>query len=106
MSKSGIHHRFIVDVHTPSSLLSWPALLEPSSPLVCPPHWSAPLTGPPLPSFSSSQASFSPAAPFAFRSYELPVEAEQRAAKMGACGGSSKYLVWQVGGREGSDSSR
>jgi hypothetical protein len=41
-------------------------------------------------------ASFTPATPYVFRSYELPVEAEQRAAKMGACAGSSKHLVWQV----------
>ena len=85
-----------MDVYTPSPPLTWPALLESSSLLllVCHPHWFTPLT-----SVSSPQASFSPAAPFAFRSYELPVEAEQRAAKMGACGGSSKYLVWQVGRR-------
>ena len=44
----------------------------------------------------STLASFTPASPFIFRSYELPVEAEQLAAKMGACAGSSKHLVWQV----------
>lgn len=44
----------------------------------------------------STLASFTPASPFIFRSYELPVEAEQLAAKMGACTGSSKHTVWQV----------
>jgi hypothetical protein len=41
-------------------------------------------------------ASISPATPYVFRSYELPVEAEQRAAKIGAHMGSSKHLAWQV----------
>lgn len=41
-------------------------------------------------------ASVTPAVPYVFRSYELPLEAERRAAKIGGWAGSSKHLVWQV----------
>ena len=44
----------------------------------------------------STLSSVFPATPYVFRSYELPVEAEQHAARIGACAGSSKHLVWQV----------
>ena len=44
----------------------------------------------------STLSSVFPATPYVFRSYELPVEAEQHAARIGACTGSSKHLVWQV----------
>ncbi len=46
-------------------------------------------------------ASMRPAEPFAFRSYELPLEVEQLAREMRACRGSSKHLVWQVSSRTG-----
>jgi hypothetical protein len=44
-------------------------------------------------------ASERPAAPFAFRSYELPEEAGPAAAALAACGGSCKHHVWEVSGR-------
>jgi hypothetical protein len=41
-------------------------------------------------------ASERPAAPFAFRNYELPEEAGPAAAALAACGGSCKHHVWEV----------
>jgi hypothetical protein len=41
-------------------------------------------------------ASARPAAPFAFRNYELPEEAAPAAAALAACGGSCKHHVWEV----------
>lgn len=41
-------------------------------------------------------ASERPAAPFAFRNYELPEEAAPAAAALAACGGSCKHHVWEV----------
>ena len=49
----------------------------------------------------STLTSVTPAAPFVFRNYELPLEAESLAHKIRACGGSSKHLLWQVCGGEG-----
>jgi hypothetical protein len=42
-------------------------------------------------------ASERPAAPFAFRNYELPEEAAPAAAALAACNGSCKHHVWEVG---------
>jgi len=42
-------------------------------------------------------ASARPAAPFAFRNYELPDEAAPAAAALSACAGSCKHHVWEVG---------
>lgn len=44
----------------------------------------------------STLTSVSPATPFLFRNYELPLEAESRARRIGASSGSSKHLVWQT----------
>jgi hypothetical protein len=44
-------------------------------------------------------ASERPAAPFAFRNYELPEEAGPAAAALAACGGSCKHHVWEVSGQ-------
>ena len=44
----------------------------------------------------STLASSIPSAPYIFRSYELPMEAELQAAKIQACAGSSKHTIWQV----------
>ncbi|KAF6264631.1 hypothetical protein COO60DRAFT_1457519 [Scenedesmus sp. NREL 46B-D3] len=41
-------------------------------------------------------ASERPAAPFAFRNYELPEEAAPAAAALAACGGSCKHHVWEA----------
>lgn len=41
-------------------------------------------------------ASVRPAAPFAFRNYELPEEAAPAAAALAACAGSCKHHVWEV----------
>lgn len=42
-------------------------------------------------------ASSRPAAPFAFRNYELPDEATPIAEQLAACSGSCKHHVWEVG---------
>jgi hypothetical protein len=41
-------------------------------------------------------ASSRPAAPFAFRNYELPDEATPIADQLAACSGSCKHYVWEV----------
>lgn len=41
-------------------------------------------------------ASSRPAAPFAFRNYEVPDEAGPAAAALAACAGSCKHHVWEV----------
>ncbi|KAJ9510144.1 hypothetical protein QJQ45_015630, partial [Haematococcus lacustris] len=43
----------------------------------------------------STLTSCTPAAPFLFRSYELPEQAEGAAQAMGVCAGSSRHLIWQ-----------
>jgi hypothetical protein len=43
-------------------------------------------------------ASSRPAAPFAFRNYELPDEATPIADQLAACSGSCKHHVWEVSG--------
>ncbi len=42
-------------------------------------------------------ASVTPAQPFVFRNYELPLEADELARGMRASMGSSRHYVWQVG---------
>jgi hypothetical protein len=41
-------------------------------------------------------ASQRPAAPFAFRNYELPFEVGPLADQLHACTGSCRHYVWQV----------
>jgi hypothetical protein len=43
-------------------------------------------------------ASVTPAQPFVFRNYEVPLEADEAARAIRAHMGSSKHLVWQVRG--------
>ena len=44
----------------------------------------------------STITSVTPAAPFLFRTYELPPETQAKAQQIAACEGSSKFDVWQV----------
>jgi hypothetical protein len=49
----------------------------------------------------STIKSITPAAPFLFRTYELPPESQAEAQKIAACRGSSKFDLWQVRGGGG-----
>jgi hypothetical protein len=44
----------------------------------------------------STITSVTPAAPFLFRSYELPREVAQLSEGIAACEGSSRFEIWQV----------
>ena len=56
----------------------------------------AALLGGPYVFATATLASSRPAAPFVFRTYELPDEAAPAAAAMRACAGSSRHAVWQA----------
>jgi len=57
---------------------------------------TAALEGCPKLVFVSTLASVSPAQPFVFRNFELPLEAAGAAAELCASAASSKYLLWQA----------